>query len=186
MPMILGTYFTIWHYAVLVLTIIIFLLLVVVSFKQETTKIRSSMIFSSFLVMTLVGTFLIMALDKYTKKVKLTGLDNRRLLNNEKIVYSGYVTNVGNYTIGKVKIEFKLVNKGHVTGNVKGGSFFKPSGLKEFFGGGYVSSYKPQKVEETVVVARNLKPGKTQYFNVQFDYPPYFKHVADFQRIFAH
>ncbi len=184
--MIMGTYFTIWHYAVLVLTLIIFLLLVVVSFKQDTPKIRNSMIFSSFLVMTLVGAFLIMALDKYTKEVKLTGLDNRRLLNSEKIIYSGYITNVGIYTIGEVKIEFKLVNKGHATGNVKGGSFFKTSGFKEFFGGGYSSSYKPQKMEETVVVARNLKPGKTQYFNVQFDYPPYFKHVADFQRVFAH
>lgn len=184
--MILGTYFTIWHYAVVVLAVIIFLLLVIVSFQQKTSKIRNSMIFSSFLVMTLVAAFLIMALDKYTKEVKLSGVENRRLLTSEKIVYSGYVTNVGNYTIGKVKIEFKLVNRGHVTGNVKGGSFFKPSGFKDFFGGGYSSSYKPQKVEETVVVAKNLKPGKTQYFNIQFDYPPYFKHVSEFQRVFAH
>ena len=88
--------------------------------------------------------------------------------------------------IGTVKIEFKIVNKGHVAGNVKGGSFFKPSGFSEFFSSSGSKSYRPQKIEETVIVAQNLEPGKTKYFNVRFDYPPYFKQVSHFQRIFAH
>jgi hypothetical protein len=184
--MSLTTYFTIWHYAVVIGTLGVFLLLVLVSIRQSNRKIILPMIFSSFLVMSLVAGFLIMALDKYTKKVELTGLENRRMLMSEKIVYTGYVTNIGNYTIGAVKIEFKLVNKGHVTGNVKGGSYYKPSGFSEFFGGKDRSTYRPQKLEETVVVARNLEPGKTKYFSVTFDYPPYFKHVSHFQRVFAH
>ncbi len=184
--MSLSTYFTIWHYAVVVGTVALFVLLVLISLRQANRKVILSMIFSSFLVMTLVAGFLIMALDKYTKKVELTGLENRRMLMSEKIVYTGYVTNVGDYTIGEVKIEFKLVNRGHVTGNVKGGSYFRPSGLTEFFGGGDKREYRPQKVEETLVVARNLEPGKTKYFSISLDYPPYFEQVSHFQRIFAH
>jgi len=182
----MTTYFTVWHYTVVIISIIIFLLLVFLSFRDKRPGVRNAMIFSSFLVMSLVSGFLILALDKYTKKVKLVGLTNYRQLNTEKIFYSGYVTNTGNYTIGSVKIEFKIVNKGHVSGNVKGGSFFKPSGVSEFFSSGSSKRYRPQKLEETVVVAKNLEPGKTKYFNVTFDYPPYFKQVSHFQRIFAH
>lgn len=184
--MSLTTYFTIWHYAVVIATVGIFLLLVLLSVRQPNRKLILPMVFSSFLVMSLVAGFLIMALDKYTKKVELSGLDNRRMLMSEKIVYTGYVTNVGNYTVGEVKIEFKLVNRGHVTGNVKGGSYFKPSGFFDFFGGKDARSYRPQKVEETVVVARNLEPGRTKYFSVSLDYPPYFEYVSHFQRVFAH
>ena len=105
---------------------------------------------------------------------------------SEKIVYTGYVTNVGDYPIGEVMIEFKLVNRGHVTGNVKGGNYFKPSGFFDFFGGEMQRSNRAQKIVENVVVARDLAPGKSQFFNVSIDYPPYFEQVAHFQRIFAH
>lgn len=182
----MSTYFTVWHYTVVSISIIIFILLLFLSFREDRPGVRNAMIFSSFLVMTLVSGFLILALDKYTKKVKLVGLTNYRQLNTEKIYYSGYVKNTGNYMIGTVKIEFKIVNKGHVSGNVKGGSFFKPSGVSEFLSGSKSKRYRPQKLEETVIVANNLEPGKTRYFNVSFDYPPYFKQVSHFQRIFAH
>lgn len=182
----MSTYFTLWHYGVLILTSLLFILLVILSFSSTQKKNRTAMIVSSFLVMTLVSVFLILAVEKYTKKAEMFGLKNRRMLNSEKIVYTGYVKNVGDYTIGKVRVEFKLVNKGHVSGNVKAGSFFKPSGLLEFFGGGDRETYRPQKIVETVVVARNLEPGKTKAFTVSLKYPPYFKYVSDYQRVFAH
>lgn len=182
----MSTYFTVWHYGTVILTTGLFLVLVFLSFKETSKKNRNAMIIASFLVMVLVTVFMILALDKYTKKAEMFGLKNRRMLNTEKIVYTGYVKNVGNYTIGQVKIEFKLVNKGHVTGNVKAGSFFKPSGFLEIFGGGDRANYRPQKIEETIVVARNLEPGKTKAFTVSLDFPPYFKYVSDFQRVSAH
>lgn len=182
----MTTYLTIWHYAVIIISVSLFLTLVVISFREERPSVRNAMIFSSFLVMTLVSVFLILALDKYTKKVSLVGLKNHRQLSTEKIYYSGYVRNTGDYTIGTVKIEFKIVNKGHVTGNVKGGSFYRPSGFSDFFGGSSDRKYRPQKIEETVIVAQDLAPGKTKYFNIGFDYPPYFQKVSHFQRVFAH
>lgn len=183
----MSTYFTIWHYGVVILCIVLFLITIIISIKEPRVKIRNSMIFSSFLVLVLVAAFLIMALDKYTKIAKVTGVKNRRMLNTEEIVYSGYVQNVGNYTIGEVRYEIKLVNRGHETGKVKGGSFYKPSGFFDFIGGGdNKKANRPQKYIHTFVIAKKLKPGETRFFSVSMPYPPYFKHVADFKRTFAH
>ncbi len=182
------THLTIVHYLVLAVIVLLFLLTVILSLREKNPKTRTSMILSSFGVMVLLAGFLMMALDKYTKIAKIRGLKNTRLLMNEQIVYSGYAYNAGKYTIGKVELEIKLVNKGHATGNVKGGNFYKPSGFMDFIGGGDTAKRKnkPQTIIRTFVVAKNLKPGKAKYFSVRMPYPPYFTSTADYTRVFAH
>lgn len=184
----MSTYFTFWHWVAVSAFSIIFLLLVIVSLKEKNQKNILSMIFASFLVIITAGVFSIMAIDKYTKKAILYGVKNTRILRNETIVFTGFVKNKGDYTIGKIKLKVKLVNKGHVTGNVKGGSFYKPSGIFDFIAsfGEKSKTYKPQKVEETYIVATKIEPGKATYFRVQMPYPPYFKHVSEFTTISAH
>lgn len=179
------TYMTIWHYGALLIGAIIFLLTIVLAINEERSSVRNSIIISSFLVNTLLAFIILMALDKYTKKAEVFNLDNHRLLQTEQIVFTGIVKNVGNYTIGKVELEIKLVNKGHVSGNVKGGTFYKPSGFSDMFGNN-AKDYQPQTMIETPVIAENLKPGETRRFRVAYDYPPYFKGVTQFTRIFAH
>ena len=182
------TLFNYWHYIVLFIISLIFIGGVIVAFKQDNPKLRLQIIFSSFLIFVLMAGFSIVAVDKYTKKVELYKLDNKRILSIEKIIYSGIVKNEGNHEVGEVVFEVKLVNKGHVTGNVKAGSFFSPSGFMEFFGGGFGFDRlnKPQQVTEKFVVARNLKPGEAKSFKVYFDYPPYFRSVSHFTKIYAH
>lgn len=183
----MNTYLTIWHWSAIIAGIILFFMLVLLSLKEKNQKNIISMIFASFLVIITAEVFAMMAIDKYTKIATLYGVKNTRILRNETIVFTGYVKNKGNYTIGKIKLNVKLVNKGHVTGNVKGGSFYKPSGLFDFFSSfGEKKTYKPQKVEEQFVVARKLEPGKATSFRVQMKYPPYFKHVSEFTTITAH
>jgi len=184
----MSTYFTIWHWFALAVITVIFFILVALSLKEKNTKNILSMIFASFIVLVTVGAFTIMALDKYTKVATLYGVKNTRILRNETIVFSGFVKNIGNYKIGKVRLTVKLVNKGHVTGNVKGGSFYKPSGIIDFITslGNNKTNYKAQKVEETFVVAKNLEPGKAAFFRVEMPFPPYFKHVSEFTSITAH
>ena len=183
----MSTYFTIWHWAALISGIILFFILVLISLKEKNQKNIISMIFASFLVIVTAEVFAMMAIDKYTKIATLYGVKNTRILRNESIVFTGYVKNKGNYKIGEITLKVKLVNKGHVTGNVKGGSFYQPSGIIGFFTSfGEKKTYKPQKVEETFVVARNIEPGKAKSFRVQLKYPPYFKHVAQFTSITAH
>jgi hypothetical protein len=182
------THLTILHYLVLLVVALLFALTVIISFREKKTNIRATMIGASFVVSLMIAGFFMMALDKYTKIAEIRGLKNTRMLMNEEIVYSGYAHNAGKFEIGEIKLEIKLVNKGHVTGNVKGGNFYKPSGFWDFFGGGETAKRKdrPQTLIRTFVVAKNLKPGKSKYFSVRMPYPPYFHHTADYTRVFAH
>lgn len=181
----MSTYFTIWHYGALLIGFIIFILTVVLAFQEKRPGIRNSIIFSSILVNVMLAFIILMALDKYTKKVEVFNLSNYRLLQTEQIVFTGVVKNIGNYTIGKVELEIKLVNKGHATNNVKGTNFYKPSGFSDMFSTSS-KDYQPQTLIETPVIAENLEPGESRRFRVAFEYPPYFKGVTQFTRIFAH
>ena len=78
--------------------------------------------FISIVCFFLAG-FSVIVVDKYTKVVTLHKLKNKCLLSTEQIVYTGIVRNEGKHKIGRVTFELKLVNRGHATGNVKGGSF---------------------------------------------------------------
>lgn len=175
------------HYSALLIIFIIFLAGVFVSFKQPTKKLIIPMLFSVTLISMLLAGFSIVVIDKYTKKVQLSKLKNKRLLSIEKIAYSGVVTNTGSHTIGEVTFELKLVNKAHVTGgNIKPGSFFSVSGFAEFFGGGADLLYKPQTITKKFIVARNLKAGTSKAFKVYFDYPPYFSSTSQFAKVYGH
>ena len=184
----MSTYFTTWHWIAVIIIVILFFVLVLLSLKEKNSKTLLSMIFSSFLVLTTVGAFTVMALDKYTKKATLYGVKNTRILRNETIVFTGFVKNKGDFTIGEIVLTVKLVNKGHVTGNVKGGSFYKPSGFFAFLDsfGSKKTNYKPQKVEEDYVVAKMIEPGKATFFRVEMPFPPHFKHASEFTSISAH
>ena len=172
-----------WHYIFLGLSLLMFIGGIVVSFKQKKNLIIP-MIISVTLVSAVFAIFSVLVVDKYTKVVKLYKVKNKRLLSTEQIIYTGIVKNEGNHPIGKVVFKIKLVNKGHATGNVKGGNFYKPSGFMDFFGGGFgMRDDKPQSVTKEFVVAKNLKPGTSKSFRVYFRYPGYFRSVADFAEV---
>ena len=180
------TLFNYWHFAIISIIMLLMLLGIVGAFKQSKAKLIIPMVFSIVLISVLVGGFSIVVVDKYTKVVKLYKLKNKRMLSTEKIMYSGIVKNEGKHKIGTVSFEIKLVNKGLATGNVKGGSFYKPSGFMDFFKGGAGKLYKPQQITQEFVVAKNLKPGEARAFRVYFDYPPYFRSVSQFSKLYAH
>jgi len=175
-----------WHFIVFGVIFVLFLLGIVSAMKQESTKLKIGMSISVMVFSLFLAIFSVVVVDKYTKEVKLYKLKNKRLLSTEKIIYTGIVKNEGNHKIGKVTFEIKLVNKGHATGNVKGGSFYKSSGFFDFFSGGYNLKFKPQSITKEFVVARNLKPGTAKSFRVYFRYPPYFKSTSQFAKVWGH
>ena len=174
------------HYLVFFAIFIIFVIGLFSSLKQDNNKTILGMIFSVTLISIFLAIFSVVVVDKYTKVVKLHKLKNKRILGIEKIVYTGIVRNEGEHTIGKVTFEIKLVNKGHATGNVKGGNFYKASGFFDFFAGGYNLNFKPQSITKEFIVARNLGPGEAKAFRVYFPYPPYFKSTAHFSKVWGH
>ena len=182
----MTTLFNYWHFIVLLFIFLIFVSGIYSALKQEKTKLIFPMIVSITLISILIAGFSVVVVDKYTKVAKLYKLDNKRMLSTEKIMYSGIVKNEGNFMIGEVSFEIKLVNKGHVTGNVKAGSFFKPSSFFDFFSGESKRLYKPQQVIEEFVVAKDLKPGEAKSFRVYLGYPPYFRSTSQFTKLYAH
>lgn len=178
--------FNIVHYTVFAITFLLLLLGVIAAFKQDNKKLFWPMVFSTLLISSLILAIGIAVAEKYTKKVKLLKIDNRRYLSQEKISYFGLVKNVGKYPVKKVYVSIKLVNGGHATGKVKGPNFYKTNSFLDMFGGANKLYNKPQKVEKEFVVARDLTPGEVARFRVTFDYPGYFKNTADFVKVYAH
>jgi len=174
------------HFITFGVIFLIFIGGVVGALKQEETKIKIGMFITTTIISVFLAGFSVLVVDKYTKEVKLYKMKNKRLLSTEQIIYTGVVKNEGNHKIGKVTFEIKLVNKGHATGNVKGGSFYKSSGFMDFFTGGYNLNFKPQSITKEFVVARNLRPGEAKSFRVYFRYPPYFRSTAQFAKVWGH
>ncbi|ABB45147.1 hypothetical protein Suden_1873 [Sulfurimonas denitrificans DSM 1251] len=184
------TLFNFWHYLAFTIGFIVLGVGVFFALKQKKQSMVFSIIFSVLLITILMSAVSIVVIDKYTKIAKLYKLENKRNLSTEQIMYSGIVRNEGDYEIGEVTFEIKLVNKGHVSGNVKAGTFFSPRGFFDFFD--FIISdesrkdTKPQQIEYKFVVAKNLKPKESQEFRVYFDYPPYFSSVSHFSNVSAH
>ncbi len=184
------TLFNYWHFIILGLILLGFIGGVISSFRQESKKMVVPMLISVTLITALIGGFSIVVVDKYTKVVKLYKMKNKRLLSTEQIIYTGIVKNEGNHKIGKVTFEIKLVNKGHATGNVKGGNFYKASGIAGFFenifSSGSTRKNKIQSLTKEFVVATNLKPGAAKSFRVYFRFPPHFRSMSQFAKVTGH
>lgn len=181
------TEFNYVHYITFFVIFLIFIGGVYKSFQQKKHSLKTSMLFTTVLVSVFLAVFSVFVVDKYTKTAQIYKIKNKRLLSVEKIVYTGIVKNTGNFTIGKIVLEIKLVNRGHATGNVKGGNFYKSTGFLEFFTEGMgIERDKPQTIVQRFVIAQKLKPGKAKAFRVYFDYPPYFASTADFIKLEAH
>lgn len=178
----MSTLFNYWHYIVLSVLLLIFIGAAVAVLKQEDSKQKYQIVLLFFIIFIIMSGIGIVTVDKYTKVAKLYKLENKKNLNSEKIMYSGVVRNEGDYEIGEVVFEIKLVNGGSDTGSVKAGMFFKPSG----FAGLFSSGVRPQQITQTFVVAKNLKPRESMDFIVYLDYPPYFRSVSHFPKLYAH
>lgn len=180
------TFLNIWHYIFLAIAFSIFISGIVVAMKKENSKIKYQIIFSFFLLSSVFGLFSLFVVDQYTKEAKVYKLENKRNLYTEKIMYSGIVKNEGDYEIGEVTFEIKLVNGKRGGSDFKEGDFFKPNSFFNIFLGSSNSNNRPQQISKEFVIAKNLKPKESREFIVYLDFPPYFEGVIDFFYIYAH
>jgi len=178
--------FNYWHFLVFFIIMGITTFSIIKIITQQKESLKMPMIFSVILTSIFILIFSLFIVDKYTKKVSLYKLKNKRILSLEKIVFTGRVKNEGNFDIGKVTFEIKLVNQGHAVGGFAPGGFFKSTGFFNFFSDGLGISSKPQTITKEFVVAKNLKAGTSKSFRVYFDYPPYFQNVAFFTKVWGH
>lgn len=175
-------YFTILHILVLIILFVLLILLCVVALKETRKKVFWSMIFANFLVITMLAIFSMFVLDKYTKKARIEGLTQKRILRTESITFSGKIRNIGKFGIGTCKLEVKLVNNAVNAGNLKGSSVFKPTSGFEFIKS---KDDKPSTVVYDFVIAENLKPKELRNFSVLMPFPSYFSKTTTHNKLYC-
>ncbi len=180
-------YFTILHWITIIFLLILFVLFSIIALKQTNKKILVSMLFSNFLVITLIAILSMFVLDKYTKIAKLENVTQKRILMNETLSLTGRIRNVGKFDIGKCKLEVKLVSNAMSGGNVQGSQIFSPSGLSFFnIFGSNERDNRPTTVISEFVIAKNFKKGELRNFSVSIRYPPYFKKPFMNYKLYCH
>ncbi|WP_458700744.1 DUF2393 family protein [Sulfurospirillum sp. 1307] len=179
------TYFTILHWITLLILFIIFIIFNIIALKQTNKKILVSMIFSNFLVISMLAVFSMFVLDKYTKIARLENVSQKRVLMNESFAITGQIRNIGRFDIGQCKLEVKLVNNAITNSQLGGSNVFKPtSGLSELFG--RKTNQKPSTVIKEFVIAKNFKSGELRNFTVMMRYPAYFEKTSLFYKLYCH
>lgn len=174
---------TMLHWIVVVAFFMVFLILTILSLKEKVAKTRTSMIFSSFLLVSVGIGFSLFALDKYTKKGKLIAVSQQRDYRTKNIIIKGKVKNIGNFKIGYCNVEVRMLNdlsskKGRLI------SYFKPSkSLDGLFGS---KEIKGNIVLQEFKVIKNLGKNNTQSFKVSMKYPSYFKNPTYKYKLYCH
>jgi hypothetical protein len=176
----MNTYFTFWHYSAVILITSALIALVVYTLMQPKLSTKFSIIVTYTLVAIglLFGTLLV--IDSYTKKITLSNVDNHRFLPTEEIIFTGSVRNSGNYTIGEISVEIKIVNK--ETAAQSGEPSYQSNAFAELLGD---QGIKPSYLTVAEVVAINLKPGQSKNFMIIIPYPSYFKGFTDYVRAYG-
>lgn len=177
-------YFTVLHWLALLILLVLFVLFSVIALKQTNKKILISMLFSNFLVIIMLAVFAMFVLDKYTKVARLENMTQKRILMSETLTLSGKIRNIGNFSIGKCKLEVKLVNNAMSGGDVSGSKIFSPSGLSFF--STKKKNDRPSTVINEFVIATNFSKGELRNFSVAMPYPPYFQKPFMNYKLYCH
>lgn len=180
------THLTIWHYLVLIIAILVLAIGIIIALRQKDKKTVSVIIFSFVIVDVLIALAAFASIDNYTKKVRLSNEEHFRILSLEKIIFTGEVKNVGNYTVGEVTYKVKIVNHKLNITKQEEASFFESKRLLDYFKPNSNLIFKPQTVEQEFVVAKNLQPGDTQAFRVDMGFPPYFESTSYITSVYGH
>lgn len=163
-------YFTIVHWAFLVFYTLLFVALTILALKQAKRKILIPILFSNFLIISLLIVLTMFILDKYTKVAVLQNIVQQRVLLNETITFRGDVKNIGSFDISKCKLKIKLTSDPTSMKNFSEGELFDPT----FGMGSRKGMKKPTMVEHVFTIAKDLKAGERRNFYVSMPYPPYF------------
>ncbi len=176
----MNTYFTFWHYGAVIFFTLLLIFLIILTLKQPKSTSKVSIIFTYVLVIPGFMFGALLVIDSYTKKTTLSDVKDHRFLPTEKIFFIGSVRNTGNYTIGEVSVEIKIVNKD--TPALEGKPSYQSNAFAELIGDGRV---KPSYLIVTEVVATNLKPGQRKEFRIIMPHPSYFKGYTSYVRAYG-
>ena len=177
----MNTYFTVWHYG----AVYSYNRSPYSSYRLNTSSAESHFQTINHLYLHPCCAWIcmftaILVIDSYTKEITLSNVDDYRFLPTEKIFFTGTVRNSGDYTIGEVSVEIKIVNKDTIA--KQGGARYASNAFEELIGDAKV---KPSYFVVTEVVATNLQPGQRKDFRIIMPHPSYFKGYTSYVRAYG-
>ena len=176
----MNTYFTFWHYGAVIAFSLLLITLIVLTLRKPQSTSKASLIFTYILVILGFMFGVLLIIDHYTKKITLSNVKDHRFLPTEKIFFMGSVRNSGDYTIGEVSVEIKIVNKD--TPALQGKPSYQSNAFAELIGD---ERAKPSYLIVTEVVATDLKPGQRKEFRIIMPHPSYFKGYTSYVRAYG-
>jgi hypothetical protein len=106
--------------------------IIIITLLQPKLSSKFSIIFTYILAALGLMLMAILIIDSYTKKITLSDVEDRQFLPTEKIIFTGTVRNSGDYTIGEVNIEIKIINKD--TAVKSGDPYYESNAFAEMLG----------------------------------------------------
>jgi hypothetical protein len=177
----MNTYMTFWHYGALAIIGAIFIAASLITLQQSIKTSNKISVIIAYLLTTIGMMYgIILLIDTYTKKITLSDVKDRRFLPTEKIFFTGSVRNSGDYIVGKVRVEIKIINRD--TAAKKGEPSYQSNAFAELLGDD-PTTYKPSYLITTEIVATNLKPGQRKNFHITMPHPPHFKGYTVYPRV---
>nr|MCH9814661.1 DUF2393 domain-containing protein [Campylobacterota bacterium] len=180
---LLMLYMTFLHWTLVAVFTLVFILLVILSSREQNKKTLLSMIFSSFLLVSVGIGFSLFALDKYTKKAKLISSSQKRDYRKESVIVKGKIKNVGKFKIGYCNAEIRISNDTSGYGNRKKAYFTPSKSLGSLFGS---KDVKSNIITEEYRAIEDLDPKKTKSFKISMPYPSHFVNPKYKVKIFCH
>lgn len=178
----MNTYFTFWHYGATVIILLLLLVSIIITLRQNNLSSKGSIVFVYLLVAFGILFTAILVIDNYTKKVTLSNLEDHRFYATEEIIFTGTVRNTGDYPVGEVSVEIKIVNKDSAA--KAGEPAYQSNAFAELIGDKGLKD-KRSFLTVTEVVATNLKPGQRKDFRIAMPHPSHFKGYSHYVRVFG-
>ncbi|MBV5278910.1 MAG: DUF2393 family protein [Campylobacteraceae bacterium] len=179
----MTTHLTILHWIALFIIAILFILVLILTLRNNDGKFPLSAILTNIFAMTILTFFMFYGLDKFTKLAKLENVVQKKVLINESFSISGQIRNVGNFTIGQCTLEVKI-SSDSLERNSDGPLFLPKSVLDDLF-----KKEAPANAIETTkefVIAEDLQAGEMRNFSVFMRYPPSFVKPYTRYELFCH
>jgi glutaredoxin-related protein len=174
-------HFTVIHWIMVVVFVLIFILLAVLSQKEQNKKTRLTLVGFSFIISVVGAVVSLLILDKYTKKAKIVNYTTQRNYNKESVTIRGSIKNTGRFRIGYCTMDIKIVNK---VVHKKGTKFmYKTSSVGDMFKS---RGYKKNFLKTSVRAIEDLKPRLSKKFSVSIKIPSSFQNPKYFLHLVCH
>ncbi|ASM34540.1 DNA gyrase subunit B [Campylobacter sputorum subsp. bubulus] len=174
------SYFTIWHIAVLICAILIFILILLLMYLNKDKIKNFYVLIGLTLLIISMGSYTIMiSLDDKLKTAVISDVSTQRVYINETIVFKGNIRNTSKYNLSRCDIYIQMNSS---PGKLQ--DFSRHLTKKnDFFSFLYKNETEDLKPVKSNVSVNNIKPFEIRSFSAVLSFPPNFTDPKFFYKV---